>query len=126
MTIKSSEILNNMQLGEKLETIVLNRISGSCGEFLGEKGSVTKCYVDGVVYMVKRNVEVGFPFWTVINCDTGAYFKCEDEWGLCCLRSNDFVKPSVIEMMGMVGINPRILSPLSVLNRSLFNRLWIF
>lgn len=58
-----------MNIAEKIETIILYRVSGEFGEYLGSGNTVFgSCYVDGNVYHIKRNNEtISDDRWMVFN-----------------------------------------------------------
>lgn len=60
-----------MNLGEKIETILLSRKNGVYGDYIGlidEK--YEQCLVDDVIYNVTRNVEIDTQYWCITNKDT--------------------------------------------------------
>lgn len=81
-----------MNLGEKIETIILSRRSGSFGEYLGSSSDTFgACRIDGVVYKVARSVEVDEPTFVVHNVNDGTFAVAQDKHDLGCIKPTDFM-----------------------------------
>lgn len=78
-----------LYLGEKIETIVLARRDMPFGKYLGNSAvTFGAACVDGVVYKVKRNLDVTQDwFWKVFNVNTGHEVTLQDQHDLPCLQS---------------------------------------
>lgn len=80
-----------MNLGEKIETIILTRETGNYGEYLGCTGETFgACRIEGVVYKVTRPNEIGKPEFTILNVNTGEVAIVEDRFDLPMITEADF------------------------------------
>lgn len=82
-----------MNLGEKIETIILSRTDGKYGKYLGATAQTFgACEVDGKIYKVERNIEVDSdkPFWTVRNITDNTVATEDDQYYLGCIKPEHF------------------------------------
>lgn len=87
-----------MNIGEKIETLVLCRCDGVFGKYLGSTAvTFGACQIDDIVYKVERNIELdGSPMWVVRNVNDGTVATHDDSYGLSLIKERDFVKPELI------------------------------
>lgn len=80
-----------MNIGEKIETIIYSRKSGSFGEWLGESAKTFgACRIAGTIYKVYRDITPGAPYFTVHNLTTGKSVSVEDKWDIGLIKESDF------------------------------------
>ena len=79
----------NFYLGEKIETLIYRRVSGSLGDYLGATANVFGAVkIDGIVYHVERNIETNINwFWRVKNINTGNSIELKDQYDLPILAT---------------------------------------
>ena len=83
-----------MHIGEKIETIIHSRKSGSFGEYLGDSANTFgACNICGVIYKVERNIEnPAEPMWVVRNINDATVAIGMGQWDLAGIKEIDFVQ----------------------------------
>lgn len=80
-----------LNIGEKIETIILSRSNGTFGEYLGSTAKTFGAVrIDGVVYKVERPVEVNKPAYIIRNVNDGTTAIVEDKYDLPMVTEADF------------------------------------
>lgn len=77
-------------LAENIETIVTRRADGKLGDYLGSTANIFgACRIDGVVYHVKRSIDVDAKYrWGIKNINDNTVAFTDDDY-LC--YASDFV-----------------------------------
>ncbi|MFK5893594.1 MAG: hypothetical protein QM504_10270 [Pseudomonadota bacterium] len=79
-----------MTLGDKLSMLYINDKSNKHGLLLSSHGQTSQCFVDGVVYSVRRQVDVESPLWRVLNTHNGASLDLKDDLAMGLINADDF------------------------------------
>lgn len=81
----------NLNLGEKIETIIMSRKSGTFGKYLGSSAQTFgACEIEGQIYKVSRKVEVPAS-WTINNITRDVSITIDgDRWALATIKESDF------------------------------------